>query len=210
MFSQYIERFESLTSREKIMVAAAFAAILWGGLNKLIIQPNLIRQNQLTQELASLQSQLSSTQQAEDHLLNNSQVDPNQLNRENLNDFKIRFEQQLNKIKIGNKRFVSPQLMAKALRDVLLQNYQLKLVKLDTLPASPLTGTAQSYAVYQHGLAITFSGRYFDTLEYLQSLEALPWRFYWDSIAYKVKEYPDAEITIKVYTLSFEKDWLSV
>jgi MSHA biogenesis protein MshJ len=59
-------------------------------------------------------------------------------------------------------------------------------------------------------MVITLQGDYFSTLNYLKSLETLPWRIHWDSIAYRVTEYPLAETRIQVYTLSFDEDLLGV
>ena len=49
-----------------------------------------------------------------------------------------------------------------------------------------------------------------DTVNYLKSLESLPWRFSWDSVDYQVKQYPVAETTLRLYTLSFEENWLGL
>jgi len=70
---------------------------------------------------------------------------------------------------------------------------------------------APSYPeVYKHGVVIQFSGTYRSTVHYLQSLESLPWKFYWDGLAYEVRDYPKALITINVFTLSLEKGWIGV
>jgi MSHA biogenesis protein MshJ len=102
--------------------------------------------------------------------------------------------------------------MAVALSDILKKNKQLSLLKLETLAVTPLLKTAQAQQnpIYKHGLAISFQGGYLDTLAYLTAMESLPWHFMWESIAYEVKEFPTAEITIKVYTLSFKETWLGV
>jgi MSHA biogenesis protein MshJ len=101
--------------------------------------------------------------------------------------------------------------MAKVLQDMLKKSSGLKLVKLETLPVTTLTGSKQEQSwIYRHGLSITLSGSFFNTLNYLQSLESLPWRFNWDKIDYQVKEYPVAETSLQVYTLSFEENWLGL
>jgi MSHA biogenesis protein MshJ len=107
---------------------------------------------------------------------------------------------------------VPPQLMSVALSDILNQNNHLTLIKLDTLPVTTLleSKTSQANPIYKHGLAITFAGSYLDTLNYLKALESLPWHFIWESIDFQVKNYPIAETTIKVYTLSFKEIWLGV
>jgi MSHA biogenesis protein MshJ len=87
----------------------------------------------------------------------------------------------------------------------------LTLLKLESLPATTLPeAKEQPQPSYKHGLVITCAGTYADTVRYLESLEALQWAIIWESLDYKVKEYPMAEITIRVVTLSFDKGWLGV
>lgn len=100
---------------------------------------------------------------------------------------------------------MSPALIANALSDLLKQHHQLTLIKLETLSVKP-----QPPLIYQHGLELHFSGTYADTLAYLTALEAMQWNFVWDSVDYRVKDYPIAEITLRVHTLSLEKNWLDV
>lgn len=64
--------------------------------------------------------------------------------------------------------------------------------------------------VYKHGIVLEFQGNYVSTVNYLQSLEALPWKFYWDGMAYEVLEYPKAQVTVNVFTLSLDKGWIGV
>ncbi len=211
MLNKLQERFESLTSREKIIVFVALLAALWSSWDNLFYQQISLKQNTLTQQLSNINSQLASQQQVEAQLENNSKSDPNAVNQAKLLELKTQYSGLQEQIMFGDKKFVPASLMAKALSDMLKQNQQLTLVKLDTLPTSTLLDAKQQHhPIYKHGLAITFTGNYTDTVNYLKALEALPWAIVWDSIDYQVKEYPVAEITIHVVTLSFEEGWLGV
>ncbi len=64
--------------------------------------------------------------------------------------------------------------------------------------------------VYKHGLEIVFQGDYNSTLSYLQKLEQLPWKFYWEEVVYEVLDYPKAQIMVRIHTLSLDKGWISV
>jgi MSHA biogenesis protein MshJ len=211
MLNKLQERFESLTNREKIIVFVALLAALWSGWDSLFYQPISLKQNTLTQHLADINLQLASQQQVEAQLENNSKTDPNTVNQAKLLELKTQYSGLQEQIMLGDKKFVPAALMAKALSDMLKQNKQLTLIKLNTLPTSTLLDAKQQHhPIYKHGLAITFTGNYTDTVNYLKALEALPWAIVWDSIDYQVKEYPVAEITIHVVTLSFEEGWLGV
>jgi len=71
-------------------------------------------------------------------------------------------------------------------------------------------GAASLPEVYKHGLEIVFQGDYNSTLSYLRKLEQLPWKFYWEEVAYEVLNYPKAQILVRIHTLSLDKRWISV
>jgi MSHA biogenesis protein MshJ len=206
------EKFEALTQREKIIVISAVLVGLWACWDNFLYQPSHKKQKALLQELTSLKQQISSQQLIATTLENSPHTDPNLNNQNQLAQLKAEYKHQQELMQQGDKIFVPPHLMVVALSDILNQNKQLTLIKLDTLPVATLLKSKQPQAdsIYKHGLAITFSGSYLDTLNYLKALESLPWHFIWESIDYQVKDYPTAEVTIRAYTLSFKESWLGV
>jgi MSHA biogenesis protein MshJ len=65
-------------------------------------------------------------------------------------------------------------------------------------------------SIYKHGVEITVRGQYFDILEYLIALEKMPNQVFWANAKLQVKEYPNATLTLDLFTLSLEKKWLSI
>lgn len=59
--------------------------------------------------------------------------------------------------------------------------------------------------IYQHPLEIEFQNDFFGTLNYIKLMEKLPWHIYWDSMEYKVLEYPKADVIIRFHVLSIQK-----
>ena len=68
----------------------------------------------------------------------------------------------------------------------------------------------ENIGVFKHSVFVSLAGEYFDVLSYLQALERLPWKFYWEAIDYQVTDYPRAKVVIEVYTLSTEAGILGV
>lgn len=105
---------------------------------------------------------------------------------------------------------------------------QLQVVSIQTLPSRELqlalpapAGTAnpdsadeaasdQDSGVFQHTVVVRIGGGYFELIKLLQALESLSWKFYWQSLDYRVVQYPRAEIELRVYTLSSEEGLLGV
>ncbi len=212
MFNNLQEKFEALTQREKIIVAVAILVGSWVGWDSFFYQPNQKKQHALQQELSSLKQQITDQQITAIKLENSSHTDPNVENQNRLDKLKAEYNRQQELMMQGDKNFVPPHLMATVLSEILNQNKQLALIKLDTLPVTTLLESKQPQTspIYKHGLAITFYGNYLDTLNYLKALESLPWHFIWESIDYQVKDYPTAETTIRAYTLSFKENWLGM
>ena len=47
-------------------------------------------------------------------------------------------------------------------------------------------------------------------MHYLQAIEKLEWKIFWDKLEYKVIQYPKAEITLIIHTLSDQRDLINV
>lgn len=100
-------------------------------------------------------------------------------------------------------------------RDILKQkNDKIFLNIIDTLPAVDWEPTNVDQAdlvtvltgdLYQYNIVLDFVSDYFSTVDFLKKIEKLPWHIYWDSLEYKVTEYPKANVKLKLHMLSDEK-----
>ena len=53
-------------------------------------------------------------------------------------------------------------------------------------------------------------GSYLDLLRYARALESLPTQMYWGEASLSVERYPDAVLTLTMYTLSLDQTWLTI
>jgi len=211
MTETLFEKFDAASSREKLIFLATFIVIIWSAWDHLFLQPMLTEKKQLSAELSNLNVELSAQQLAAVQIETTGKIDPNTANKQKLVKINTALTKLKQKLDIGDKKFVSADLMVMALQDMLKQNSKLSLLKLDTLEVTDLSELSQQKSwIFRHGMSITIRGDYFATLKYLQDLETLNWRFNWDSITYKVTEYPIAETTFQIYILSFEENWLGL
>ena len=126
---------------------------------------------------------------------------------------------------------ISAEQLPKVLQDVLQRTASVTLLQVRTLPATELQlatlesapaenananvnpntrADARGAGVYKHGVLIRVAGGYSQLIQLMTEIEALQWKFYWESLDYTVKEYPNAEIDIRVFTLSSEEGLLGV
>ncbi len=207
----WIDKFNSLTGREKIIICSTLLVLVWATWDTYFYQPLSVQHKLVLTELATANVQLLAKQQLATQIENAGKTDPDKANRLNLLQLKEQQAKLQKQMGLGEKKFVPAHLMAKVLQDLLQYNKGLKLLKLETIPVTTLSVTGQQQSwVYLHGLSITLSGNFFNTLDYLKSMESLPWRINWEAIEYKVKKYPLAETRLRVYTLSFEENWLGL
>jgi len=57
-------------------------------------------------------------------------------------------------------------------------------------------------------MEIEFRGSYQQVVNYLVSLEELPWHFFWQDVYLRTEDYPENVIRLRVKTLSLEDTWI--
>jgi len=201
MLNNLLTQFSTLTNREKQLFGITVFIGLLSSWYAFFYLPLMKEQADLKQQLATTAIQIAAQQQVAIQLQSRHDMDDT---KNQLAVLKADYQQLQTQTQALNNTFVPPALMANVLSDLLKQNKQLTLNKLETLPVK------QQQLLYQHGLELHFSGTYADTLTYLTALESMSWNFVWDGIHYQVKDYPIADITLRVHTLSLEKSWLDV
>lgn len=76
------------------------------------------------------------------------------------------------------------------------------------IPAQVAAG--EGSGVFKHGIEIRLAGNYNDLVAYMAELERLPERVMWNSVSLSVERYPRNILIVRVYTLSLDKNWMTV
>lgn len=120
---------------------------------------------------------------------------------------KARLEQLENTSGIFDDKDVSSDKIT-AFVKVMLTNMGLSLDDLKIMPKEPLLESdfgglgSSGKKLYKKTIRITFRGKYFGVINYLKELEKLSWQLYWDDLDYKVNQYPEATVELKLHILS--------
>ncbi len=211
------EKFDVLNERERLSVMLLSVVAIIIVFIELIISPLNQKYDVIDKQIISLTTQ---TQQLESQvtLLKSKRTrDPDfqekqkvKLLDEQITNLNVRLKEKMHGL-------IEPKQMAKMLEVVLAQNTDLKLQRVQSLGAEPLSPIKtkegedpQALGIYRHGLQIEFKGSYLSTLKYLKALDELPWNFYWDVLELNVDKYPVSTIVITVHTLSFHEGWIGV
>jgi len=228
----YSEKFQTITSREQYLILATglfvilFVSFTW------FIEPNLIESKKLNREIAQLSQNLSSNEGTIRVLQEALNSDPNAKTNQEIEQYKEQLERVDEALVALTSELISPNQMRNALVELLSLKPGVRLVSFDIQPAMPLIVKAEepqeqqeksedaeqkqeasseaSVMLYRHAMEIKLSGSYFQLRDYLVELENLQWRFFWHGFDYQLESYPKAEMTIKVYSLSTNKDFIGV
>jgi len=212
-------RFKAFKPREQVLVAAAGVAILLMLCDQLLWTPLARASAQQRNLIDSTQQQLDELKAARIAVDSKLAEDPDAELRRELDAVNERLAKKNAQLTALTVDLIPPAAMADALRAVLSERGRLQLIALrneDAVPAFAPAGAAtrepdaatERVAIYRHALTLEFKGRYFDVVEYLQALEKMQWRFYWEALDYRVEQYPEAIITLRVYTLSNRESWI--
>ena len=231
----YAARFDALARRERGLV---FGAVLVGLVllaNTLLLEPQQVRYQTDSKNLAKTTTDLKI---AEAQLFGaQAQLkDPDAANRTALEQGRKAMAALDVKLRLMESSLVPPNKMQGFLESLMFKNPSLELVALATLPpttlidrsrepkadAAPAAPGANGAAavpvapritgpnIYKHGIEIKIAGNYNDLLLYLAAIERMPQRIIWNRLKLSTELYPRNEMTLTVYTLSLDKQWLVV
>ena len=216
---QYAQKYEALATREKMLLLFMAVTIIYVLLSWLVFASLDEAEAKLLSESQALKAETSelTVQMAQYSAKLNK--DPDAAKKNKIKALRSQMDKLDDSLSAASLGLVKSDQLSVLLQDVLTSRGKLSLVSLKTLPIEKINvvddqqqepreqglvdeSVVEPLGVYKHGVEIVFTGSYFDVQDYLASLEALSWRFYWDYVNYRVDAYPKGQVTLKVYTLS--------
>lgn len=228
-----MEKFEALEKRERLLIVGAIMAGIFLTWDFMLTQP-MAEDMKLMLARERVAKQDINASEAEKTVLEKlAAKDPNaELKREleELNSTISELDGELEQLSAG---LVTSEQLPLVLGALLQRSSDIEVVRMTTLPAREIalerepikekpapsteeeltsivieaaTTDPDQISLFRHGVNLVVRGSYYSVLEYLQRLESSSWQFYWESLDYKVKRYPIAEVTLKVFTLSADRE----
>ena len=216
-------RIDALTLRERGMVfGAGAAAIVFVGYH-LMLSPLFAKQAGLRARIAQQQNNIGGIDAEITQKLQAFAVDPDASGRARLAAIKTDIEAMGNGLRTMQKGLVAPDRIVPLLELILKSNGRLRLLSMKTLPVSSLNDAARAAAgpdaapivkpselLYRHGVELSVRGNYLDMVNYMSALEAMPTQLFWGKAQLAVEEYPNARLTLTLYTLSLDRKWMKL
>lgn len=219
-------KIDNMSLRERMMIFAVAVFVVISLLNTMLFDPMLAKQRALSAQVVQQQEKMKEMHAQMQAMLQAKYDDEHSPLRNRLAQLEQQLQMQDDYLQSRRDRLIDPNKMAALLEQVLNKNNRLQLVELKTLPVSLLLekqqtadGGVQSAAanlhdtqrqIFKHGVQISVRGGYLDILEYVSALEKMPAQMFWGEASLSVDQYPDAVLTLTLYTLSLDKVWLAV
>lgn len=204
-----LDKVDALSLRERLLILLTTLVLCVALWHTMFMQPLAQRASGTRAELAELEGRISAANSSlEEQILQLAGGGDEQRSR--IASLRRRIDEINTQLGTHAAELIDPAEMARVLESVLREQSRLSLVRIrnltpDSLSAGEETG---SLTFYRHGLEIEVEGTYAACLEYLNAVEALPWRLYWQVLELDVIEYPRNRIRLEVSTLSVEEEWI--
>lgn len=212
-----IDRFDLLTIRERVLVLVAVIAVAVVAWDTVFAAPSEKERKQRQGQVVALRAEVSGLEQSIQVLAAQSDAGPDPALRDEIRKIRKELPELEARLSGATTGLIGPEEMTQVLRQMLRQAARLNLRALRTLEATPVLSEVQGAApsqpgtrIFKHGLELELGGSYLDVLHFLQSMEALQWRFFWDRIEFQVEQHPRARVRLVIYTLSLEEGWIGV
>jgi MSHA biogenesis protein MshJ len=217
------ERFGRFSNQERILIAVACAGMLYVALDALLLAPTEARRKRAAQESVAKLQEGDKLTVALAELTVKQRFDPDALNRRRLEELQMQAQAVQDALREQSALMLPADQMPRLLEGLLAHHPRLELVGLKTLPPAALDlgkepkgpGGAPARrepaaGVFRYGLQLSLKGGYLDLLEYLREVEALPGRIYWERMELAVNDFPVSTLKLTLYTLSFDRSWMTV
>ncbi len=203
-----LNKFAKLQLRERLLVLAALAALLYFIVDITLLIPQQKKIAKLQQldiahkaELASVNKAL--TEIGKDMSIVTDQQGKDRATLDELN------KQIADAEAFFAKADAATSQLGELVKELLNASPNLKLVSLSTLPTTPFYmrenkagGGEKAMAIYKNGVAVSIKGDYMALLAYMESLQKYPRRLFWAEAKLDVAAYPEAMLKLVIYSLS--------
>jgi len=207
-----LERIDDASLRERVLVFLAAVAFLALVANEALFEPLEARNRAARggvqaqeEELARLRGQLQ-------RAFGEGGVQAERTLRARIAGLREEIAALDRRVAEAERAFTAPERMRTVLERLLEPRPQLALVEFRTLPVELLVEEEKGVRarIYRHGVEFALRGTYADLYGYLAAIETLPTRLYWGRVELQAQDYPRHTLRVRLYTISFDRTWLTV
>lgn len=226
-WQSYCEKYLVITPREQYMVLLTGLIAIIFIIHNFFIDANAIKITKLENQIVKLKAENRSSKASIGVFEEALSKDPNAALNSQISQYKTKLMKvDANLLKLTSD-LIDPVQMRHALLKLLKTQKGVSLQSFQVIAAQPInmssvdnsgnenqaentTSNEQKLILYRHAIKIKLSGGYFQLRDYLTQLEVLSWKFFWQEFSYQLKEYPESELEIEMYSLSTKREFIGV
>jgi MSHA biogenesis protein MshJ len=213
-WQQLSQRFSGLKEREKYTAfIGALLLCLWLFMMQSLV-PAFEQMSKVDQQIKSATMTVQQQVNTLSALQQQAGTDVDATYRQEVEALQRQEQDLQEKISRLTSYFIGSERMALVLQDVLKSSNNVKMKSVIANPPVPLTfadqGSDNKAVIYQHSTVVVLTGDYFALSAVLERLDALSWSLGWQSLDYKVTEYPNAELTLHLLTVSDNESYIKL
>lgn len=211
-WQQLSERFNQLKQREKLMIWSSSLLLTLYLLLIYLLEPGWQQLQQGKQQAQMMQRQQQDAQQLAAQLRSQLASDMDQEYRQRIELLHTQQQQLNTQIRQSTGHFIAAEQMVSLLHSVLKRSNTVQITRLQTAAPVPVRLPGQtaeeSALLFQHQLTLTLAANYSSLQQALRQIEQLPHLVNWLELEYQVTDYPLAEMTIQLGTVSENEDFI--
>lgn len=221
-------RIDALTLRERALLFAMMAGLIIFTAFFFFLNPAYTGQKALLMTMGSQQDNISGVEADITQTIVAHSQDPDAAERARLVQLRADAARLRAALTAMQQGMVPAERMSGLLEKLLRSQPNLKLAGMRTLrdgetepapdaPAPPAAAAAAAGGaaapaplLHRHGVEIVVQGKYADMVAYLDALEGMPGQLFWGSARMHVDAYPQATLTLVIYTVNLDKKWVQL
>ena len=215
-----IERLDKMSLRERGLIFAAAVALLYCIWQAAVMDPMMARARASEQRLTNVKQRTQVVDQVGAVASEDPAIAAAARNR-SMSQRLSSLDAELTK---AAQAYVAPERMPDMLKEMLAGQHGLRLISLRNLPVVSLSAPAGLQASHTepavidpndrgpflHPVEIVLDGDYLSIVNYLHSLENLPYQIHWQRLELTAGEYPNNRVRIEIGALSLSRNWITV
>lgn len=212
LWQQLDERFNTLQRREQLMIwFSTLLLTLWLGFIY-GLEPIVQAGNSYYVRSATVQKQQQEADQLATTLRSELGTDADAEYRQRIAQLEQQQRELTAQITQSTSHFIAAEQMVALLHNVLQRSSEVQLKQLTTAAPKAVLMAGQTETdtplLYQHQLTLVMHSNYATLLKVLKNIEQLPWLVNWAGLRYQVTEYPTADMSLELITVSEHEDFI--
>lgn len=202
---RWAQTIDGMALRERALILLAAVATLFLLFDALFYQPILKSHQRANSQIVDMQMRLTVLQQTSTELI---ETDVSASAVKKRDDLRAELDALDDTVRAQLGTLMNPADATRILREMVNLQQGLKLVSLNTEVSGPVTEamTGQptdtgALGVGRYDLTVQLEGSYRSITRYLESLETLPWKLFWEHLELAVDAHPRSRVTLHAYTL---------